>query len=161
MIAQAIKLPIAIAIKLCQIFNEVQPAIKLPDQTPVSGSGMATNPPSNNNFLKVEFVRESLESFLLYRSCTKPVKNRFLIFRVKSMTGRAGTKLPMNAQRNAAQAGKTFSAKICADSANGIAILPSNPGMIAIKMTAKKAYSPKNEPMASKIKSPPLLYYSC
>lgn len=86
--------PKAIASAHCHILRFVSPPIKLPDQTPVSGSGIATNPPSKNSFLSVLLVDEILPSLLEKWSCKKPVKKRFLILRVKKTTGKIGRMLP-------------------------------------------------------------------
>lgn len=53
-IEHEIKLPMDITMKLSQGESLVNPAIILPDQTPVIGNGMATNPPSNISFLIVD-----------------------------------------------------------------------------------------------------------
>lgn len=143
MIEQAIKLPIAIAVKHCQYFKFVAPAIMLPDHTPVSGNGIATNKLNNKSFLTVVCFKESFVKFLLYLDWIKPVINLFLIFLVKIITGKHGIRLPTKAHRKAAQAGKTLFSSIETDNAKGMAILPSNPGINAIKITARKTYSPK------------------
>lgn len=57
-IEQAIALPMLIAKKHCQIFKEVNPAMILPDHTPVIGKGIATNVDNKTIFFNVDVLLE-------------------------------------------------------------------------------------------------------
>lgn len=150
-IEHEIKLPMDIGMKLSQGESLVNPAIILPDQTPVIGNGMATNPPSNISFLIVDDWEDNLFNLELYFSWTNPVKKRFFILRVKKIIGNDGIILPTKPHINAQYHGRTFSPSKEELSANGIAIRPSSAGIIAIIITASQMLFAKKSAKFSKM----------
>ena len=64
MIVQEMALPIIIAIIDFQMLKLLIPATRLPVQTPVKGSGIATNPQSVKYFLKFEVLLSICLAFI-------------------------------------------------------------------------------------------------
>ncbi len=103
-IRQDINAPTQIAMKHLPSFKSENPARKLPDQTPVSGRGSATNVVKIRYFLNVDFSFSSSVVFMLYFDLTalaiKPVVLD-LILRVISIAIKLGISEPINANKKA------------------------------------------------------------
>lgn len=132
MIMLEINAPIMIAMKLFQTFKVLKPAIKLPVQTPVSGSGIATKHVSIRYRLKLDVCRFILSTLTenFFEFTRKPLVLDFINFVVK-IIARHGSIDPKKPNKQASQAGRTLTPQKAGLIANGIAILASNVGIIA------------------------------
>ena len=134
--------PIKIDIKLFQISRLLNPAIKLPVQTPVNGRGIATKPQSVRYFFKLEvllFICFTLtENF--FELTRKPLVLDFKNL-VKYIIARLGNIDPINANMQACQAGSALFPQNAGFIAKGIAIFASNAGIIASIIQASQIQS--------------------